>query len=1343
MRSHPVALALLAVIFSTSNMAVGQASEDLSPTSSQITQSITEGNLVQLKGNTRPEARASNDRGRVPDDMRLDHMMLLLQRTPAREQALKQFINQIHDPSSPLFHHWITADQLGQQYGVTPAEITEVTDWLQSQGFEVNVIYRNGILIDFSGNAGQIREAFHTEIHHLVVNGQPHIANVSDPQIPAALAAIVAGVVSLNDFKPHPMFKRRSTSARTLPMYSTSEGYYALVPADLAKIYNFNSAFNAGISGQGQTIVVVEDSDLYTTADWKTFRSTFGLASAYPSGSLTQTHPASTPTNNCTDPGTSSASGEETLDAEWSSAGAPNAAIEVASCSDTTTNFGGFIALQNILNASTAPPAVVSISYGEGEPLVGAAFNLYIKNLYMQAVTAGVSVFVSSGDDGASSDFHETYATYGISVNAYTSTPYNVSVGGTDFADSYENVNSTYWGATNSSTYGSALSYIPEIPWNDSCASVLIGDDVGLLPTYGSDGLCNNSNAIADGFLTTAGGSGGPSGCATGTPDTPYVVSGSCAGYAKPSWQAGFAGIQSDGVRDVPDVSLFAADGVWLHYYVFCFSDTSNGGDSCSGTPDTWSGAGGTSFASPIMAAIQALANQASGSRWGNPNPTYYALAANEYGAAGSTSCNSALGNKVGSACIFYDVTQIPLLYTDIGSSGGDNDVPCTGSNCYLPSGTYGVLSKAPQKLSSATVTNLGSGYTSAPSCTMSGGGGTGATCSAKLTGVVSSFTLTNGGTGYNEFPFPICTLTGGGGTGATCETIEAFNGVLSGVFATNFGSGYTSAPTCTITEGDGTGATCTATEEKGIAVTLTATGSGYTTPPSCVLTGGGGTGGKCATVAALNSANADQPAFGSTKGWDFTSGIGTVNAWNLVSAFKTRPAISVTPTSLAFGTETVDVKTAVKTVTVKNTGNVAVLISANGISISGTNSSSFTSSTTCPVSSSSTSTLAAGASCIISVTLDPQTTGALTATLAVADNVISSPQKVTLTGTGTDVSLSPAALAFGTVTTNKTLSVTVKNIGATTLVFSKAPTITGTGAAKFAVLAYSATGPLSTCLNGTVTLAQNATCTYSVKFTNAVDITAFTAALNIFDNAAGSPQLVPLTGNGTEVTLSPATLAFGTVTTNKTLSVTVKNVGTTTLDFSKAPTLTGTGAAKFAVLAYSATGPLSTCLNGTVTLAQNATCTYSVKFTNAVDTTAFTADLNIFDNGGGSPQLVPLTGNGTEVTVTPATLAFGTVTTNKTLSVTVKNVGTTTLDFSKAPTVTGTGAANFVVQPYSATGPVSTCLNGTVTLAQNATCTYTVKFTNAGGTTSFTTDLNIFDNGGGSPQLVPMTATD
>ncbi len=182
-------------------------------------------------------------------------------------------------------------------------------------------------------------------------------------------------------------------------------------------------------------------------------------------------------------------------------------------------------------------------------------------------------------------------------------------------------------------------------------------------------------------------------------------------------------------------------------------------------------------------------------------------------------------------------------------------------------------------------------------------------------------------------------------------------------------------------------------------------------------------------------------------------------------------------------------------------------------------------------------------------------------------------------------------------------------------------------------------------------------------------------------------------------------------------------------------------------MLPYSATspsGPISTCLNGTVTLTLDQTCTYTVMFNNAGSTSTATPNLNVFDNGGGSPQWLAMNATGTEVNMTPLTLAFGTVSSgSETLSVTVENIGTTPLTFSKAPTVTGTGAAHFVVQPYSATGPASTCLNGTVTLTQNQTCTYTVTFTNAGGGTYFQTKLNVYDNGGGSPQVEWMSATD
>ncbi len=64
-------------------------------------------------------------------------------------------------------------------------------------------------------------------------------------------------------------------------------------------------------------------------------------------------------------------------------------------------------------------------------------------------------------------------------MSGFASTQYNVAVGGTDFADSYEGTNAQYWKKKNNATYGSAKSYVPEIPWNDSCASTLITNTVG------------------------------------------------------------------------------------------------------------------------------------------------------------------------------------------------------------------------------------------------------------------------------------------------------------------------------------------------------------------------------------------------------------------------------------------------------------------------------------------------------------------------------------------------------------------------------------------------------------------------------------------------------------------------------------------------------------------------------------------------------------------------------------------------------------------------------------------------------------------------------------------------
>jgi len=658
-----------------------------------ITQAIDESALVTLAGNTRPEANAANDQGRVPDSMPIAHMLLQLQRSPQQEQALVKLIDRLHDPHSPNYHQWLTTATFAQQFGLAQQDLNTIRAWLESQGFAV-IVYPNGMLMDISGTAGQVRAAFHTEIHNLIVDGQPHIANMSDPQIPAALAPAIAGIFSLHDFRPHPMYKPR-------PDYTVgSTGPYLVAPPDLATIYSFTPLFEGHVVGLGQTVVVVEDSDIYSSADWTTFRTAFGL-NRFPagshSGSLTSINPPSPGVNNCLDPGANGDDFEVAVDAEYVSAAAPGADIVVASCADTATTFGGVIAIENILNASGTPPPIMSMSYGECEALNGASANATFNSTFQQAVSEGVSVFVSAGDDAAAGcDRDAQFAAHGIGITGWGETPYNVSVGGTDFADTYEGLNSTYWSATNTRYFGSALSYIPEIPWNDTCASALVTKALGFTYPFGISGACNSS--IGEEFLGTTGGSGGPSGCATGAPAQYGVVGGTCAGYAKPSWQTGVIGIPSDGVRDIPDVSLFAANGIWGHYYPVCYSDPSGGGVPCTAAPDTWPGAGGTSFSSPIMAGIQALVNQRNGSPQGNPNYAYYQLAAIEYGASGSAICNSSRGNVVGGACSFYDVTM------------GDMDVPCVlgAGDCFKPGGSYGVLSTSNSTYAPAYRTTTG-----------------------------------------------------------------------------------------------------------------------------------------------------------------------------------------------------------------------------------------------------------------------------------------------------------------------------------------------------------------------------------------------------------------------------------------------------------------------------------------------------------------------------------------------------------------------------------------------------------------------------------------------------------
>src|SRR5271156_6485169 len=274
---------------------------------SLITQPIDEGNLVVLRGNTHPLARGKYDQGPAPSSLAMDRMMLVLKTTPAQGAALETLLAQQQDRSSPNYHKWLTPQEFGAQFGASDADIQKITSWLESHGFQIDNVANGRNVIQFSGNAAQVQSAFHTAIHKYTINSQEHWANATDPSIPAALMPAVTGVASLNNFPrkaAHRMagtFQREMSTGKlkavkpefTFPAGCNGTGAngtntecYGIAPYDFATIYNILPLWNAGITGTGQTIAIVSDSDI-NPADLTNFRSLFGL----PAANFTRTYP--------------------------------------------------------------------------------------------------------------------------------------------------------------------------------------------------------------------------------------------------------------------------------------------------------------------------------------------------------------------------------------------------------------------------------------------------------------------------------------------------------------------------------------------------------------------------------------------------------------------------------------------------------------------------------------------------------------------------------------------------------------------------------------------------------------------------------------------------------------------------------------------------------------------------------------------------------------------------------------------------------------------------------------------------------------------------------------------
>lgn len=616
-----------------------------------------------LRGNTHPLIRRAVDQGAAPSSLTMQHMILVLKRSTEQELALRALLDAQQTKGSASYHQWLAPQEFGKEFGPADSDVAVAEAWLESHGLKVESASNGRTAIEFSGTAGQVHDAFQTTIHSYLLNGEQHWANVGDPSIPSALAPAVRGVLSLHNFPRRPQLTlsgaqaQASNSGSGLPLYTFTSGkstYYAVGPTDWATIYNVLPLWSAGIDGTGQTIAIVGETDINPN-DIATFRSLFGLPANIPNIIV-----------NGTDPGISPGDEPEAvLDVSWSGAVARNATIDLVASATTSTALGVDLSALYIVDNNLAP--IMSESYGECEATLGDAGNAFYNSLWQQAAAEGITVVEAAGDGGSAGcdDFNsEAIASDGLGVSGFASTPYNVAVGGTDFDQSATTAHN-YWSATNiATTESSALGYIPETVWNQSCAGLGLSGGVSQCPTSSSD-------------LNIVAGSGGPSSCATGG-DT-----GNCAGYPKPSWQTG-TGVPQDGVRDLPDVSLFASAGFNGSFYVLCEQDYTPfgvivGADfPCNLTNGSFVGVGGTSAAAPSFAGIMALVEEKTGSRQGNANYVLYNLAAQP-----GASCDSSTAPPSGGACVFYDVTK------------GNDAVPCEGTlDCgFAPSSNgYGIM---------------------------------------------------------------------------------------------------------------------------------------------------------------------------------------------------------------------------------------------------------------------------------------------------------------------------------------------------------------------------------------------------------------------------------------------------------------------------------------------------------------------------------------------------------------------------------------------------------------------------------------------------------------------------
>jgi subtilase family serine protease len=573
----------------------------------QVTQEVDPSQVQILPQHVPAWANKTNNAGSMPASLPMGQMTMVLARSQAQEAAFDKFLADQQNPASPDFHHWLTPEQIGERFGLSQQDVDSVTGWLQSQGLHVNWVAPSRIFIGFGGTVENTGRAFHTELHYYHVNGEERFSVASDPMIPKALVPVIKAIRGLYTVNEKPL-SHSVPVYKSAPEFTLSQGVNVVVPEDFATIYDLPG----NLTGAGETIGIVGESRTDFT-DFKYFRNMTGSTFSNPTEVVPTAFGGVDPGPAYTSPPAQSVStgaqGEAELDVTRSGSVAPGAKLLLVVATGASGGIGDDA--QYLVQTSPVPVQIMTISFGGCESEAGASGVNFWDPIFKQAAGEGISVFVASGDAGASGcDAYNAAPPASPkpnSPNYICSSSYATCLGGTEFNDTANPAQ--YWG-TNDSNLGSALSYIPEGGWNEPL----------------------NSNSDFQ-----AASSGG----------------GVSLFVAIPSWQKGTGVPSAKAGRYTPDIAFTAAnhDG-----YFGCFAALS--GADC--IPDSSGNYGfivssGTSAASPDMAGVTALLDQQMAGAQGSFNPQLYQLAASTpaafHDATVSTSGVSGCSVKTPSIC--------------------------------------------------------------------------------------------------------------------------------------------------------------------------------------------------------------------------------------------------------------------------------------------------------------------------------------------------------------------------------------------------------------------------------------------------------------------------------------------------------------------------------------------------------------------------------------------------------------------------------------------------------------------------------------------------------------------